>query len=36
MNKLYEDIEEMEKISLFKSSLMDQYAIMDEIYELMK
>ena len=35
MNKLYEDIEEMEKISLFKSSLMDQYAIMDEIYELL-
>ena len=35
MNKLYEDIEKMEKISLFKSGLMDQYAIMDEIYELL-
>ncbi len=34
MNKLYEEIEKMEKISLFKSSLMDQYAILDEIYEI--
>lgn len=33
MNKLYEDIERMEKISLFKSGLMDQYAIMDEVFE---
>lgn len=35
MNKLYEEIEKMDKISLFKSSLMDQYAIMDEVYELL-
>lgn len=35
MNKLYEEIEEMEKIGLFKSGLMDQYAIMDEIFEIL-
>ena len=34
MNKLYSEIETKEKINLFKSCLMDQYAIMDEIEEL--
>ena len=34
MNKLYSEIETKEKINLFKSCLIDQYAIMDEIEDL--
>ena len=36
MNKLYEEIEKQEKISVFKSCLVDQYAIIDEIDEILK
>ena len=36
MNKLYEEIEKQEKISAFKSCLTDQYAIIDEIDEILK
>ena len=36
MNKLYEYIEATNKINLFKSCLMEQYAIMDKIQELLE
>lgn len=34
MNKLYAEIEQKDKINLFKSCLMDQYAIIDELEEI--